>query len=390
MRIGYIYVAIFCKSVALRSSVPTYSIYIGKIWTFDFIAILLSNELFHINSLHATISKKEIDMEQRIMEVLRRMQPVLEDEELRELKNVLHMVFAGCDVAQKTEVQCVDDSWRIDLEDYLMSKALEGKSTDTVNRYRYELTRLLSYINKAVADITDGDISRYMRAYKSIREVQNSTLKGVRAVYSSFFVWLRDRDRVRRNPMVLVESIKVEKRVKRPFTDTEREQLLRSCATIRDKAMMEFLYSTAVRVSELASLDIDDIRWSTKDLIVYGKGGKERTVYLNERTNMYLQEYLQSRTDNNPALFVGLKSPHNRLSKAGIEDMIRRTGERAGVEKAHPHRFRGTSITNAINRGMPLQEASIMAGHAKTETTMLYCSVDQESVKYHHKKYLSA
>ena len=120
------------------------------------------------------------------------------------------------------------------------------------------------------------------------------------------------------------------------------------------------------------------------------QGGKERTVYLNERTNMYLQEYLQSRADNNPALFVGLKSPHNRLSKAGIEDMIRRTGERAGVEKAHPHRFRGTSITNAINRGMPLQEASIMAGHAKTETTMLYCSVDQESVKYHHKKYLSA
>lgn len=329
-------------------------------------------------------------MEQRIMEVLRRMQPVLEDEELRELKNVLHMVFSGCDIAQKTEIQCVDDSWRIDLEDYLMSKALEGKSTDTVNRYRYELTRLLSYINKSVADITDGDISSYMRAYKNIREVKNSTLKGVRAVYSSFFVWLRDRDRVRRNPMVLVESIKVEKRVKRPFTDTEREQLLRNCATIRDKAMMEFLYSTAVRVSELASLNIDDIRWSSKDLIVYGKGGKERTVYLNERTNMYLQEYLQSRADNNPALFVGLKSPHNRLSKAGIEDMIRRTGERAGVEKAHPHRFRGTSITNAINRGMPLQEASIMAGHAKTETTMLYCSVDQESVKYHHKKYLSA
>ena len=152
----------------------------------------------------------------------------------------------------------------------------------------------------------------------------------------------------------------------------------------------ELCHSTAVRVSELASLNIDDIRWSSKDLIVYGKGEKERTVYLNERTNMYLQEYLQSRTDNNPALFVGLKSPHNRLSKAGIEDMIRRTGERAGVEKAHPHRFRGTSITNAINRGMPLQEASIMAGHAKTETTMLYCNVDQESVKYHHKKYLSA
>ena len=222
------------------------------------------------------------------MEVLRRMPPVLEEGLLRELKNVLHMVFAGCDVAQKAEIQRLDNSWRIDMEDYLMSKALEGKSVDTVKRYRYELSRLLSYINKPVADITDGDISGYMRAYKSIREVQNSTLKGVRAVYSSFFVWLRDHDRIRKNPMVLVESIKVEKRVKRPFTDTEREQLLRNCATIRDKAMMEFLYSTAVRVSELASLNRDDIRWSSKDLIVYGKGGKERTVYLNERTNMYL------------------------------------------------------------------------------------------------------
>lgn len=175
-------------------------------------------------------------MEQKIMEVLRRMQPVLEEGLLRELKNVLHMVFAGCDVAQKAEIQCLDNSWRIDMEDYLMSKALEGKSVDTVKRYRYELSRLLSYINKPVADITDGDISGYMRAYKSIREVQNSTLKGVRAVYSSFFVWLRDRDRIRKNPMMLVESIKVAKRVKRPFTDTEREQLLRSCATIRDKA----------------------------------------------------------------------------------------------------------------------------------------------------------
>lgn len=329
-------------------------------------------------------------MEAKILEVLRKMQTVLREEDLLELKNVLHMVFAGCDLVEHTELQCMDDSWRVDLEDYLMAKALEGKSTDTVKRYRYEITRLLSYINKPVAKITDGDISGYLRAYKLIRKVKNSTLKGVRAAYSSFFGWLRDRDRIRKNPMALVEQIKVEKRLKRPFTDTDRERMLRSCKNIRDKAMMEFLYSTAVRVSELARLNIEDIRWSSKDLIVYGKGGKERTVYLNERTNMYLQEYLQSRTDDNPALFVGLKRPYKRLTKNGIEDMIRRTGRNASVEKAHPHRFRSTSITNALNRGMPLQEASIFAGHAKTETTMLYCSVDQESVKYHHKKYLSA
>ena len=329
-------------------------------------------------------------MEQKIMEVLRRMQPVLNEDELRELKSALQITFSGCDIVKQTELQCVDNSWMIDLEDYLMSRALEGKTVETVKRYRYELTRLLSYVNKPVANITDGDISGYLRLYKNIRKVKNSTLKGVRAAYSSLFAWLRDRDRIRKNPMILVEQIKIEKRVKRPFSDTDREKLLRSCKTLRDKAMMEFLYSTAVRVSELKNLNIEDIRWGTKDLIVYGKGGKERTVYLNERTHMYLQEYLQSRTDSNPALFVGVRKPYNRLTKTGIEDMIRRTGRRAGVEKAHPHRFRGTALTNALNRGMPLQEASIFAGHVKTETTMLYCTVDQESVKYHHKKYLSA
>ena len=273
-------------------------------------------------------------MEAKIMDVLRRMQLILDEVQLRELKEVLQMTFTGCRVIQETDLQVVDRSWEVDLEEFLMSKALEGKTVETVKRYRYELTRLLSYVNKPVANITDGDISGYLRAYKSIRKVKNSTLKGVRAAYSSFFGWLRDRDRVRRNPMVLVEQIKVEKRIKRPFSDTDREMLLRNCKVLRDKAMMEFLYSTAVRVSELKNLNIEDIRWSSKDLIVYGKGGKERTVYLNERTNMYLQEYLQSRTDNNPALFVGTRKPYNRLTKAGIEDMIRRTGRRAGVEKA--------------------------------------------------------
>ena len=190
--------------------------------------------------------------------------------------------------------------------------------------------------------------------------------------------------------MVLVEDIKVEKKLKKPFTDEERELLLRNCETLRDKAMMEFLYSTAVRVSELAALNKDDIRWTTKDLVVFGKGSKERTVYINDRTNMYMKEYLETRKDDNEALFVSLRSPHERLSKTGIEDIIRRTGKRAGVEKAHPHRFRRTAATNALNRGMPVQEVAQLLGHAKLETTMVYCSVDQAGVKYHHQKYLSA
>lgn len=329
-------------------------------------------------------------MERKIMEVLRRMQTVIAEEQLTELKNVLNMVFAGCELAENTELQVVDRSWAGDLEDFLMSKALEGKSKETIDRYRYELNRLLSYVNKGVADILPGDISGYMRMYKKIRQVSNQTLKNVRAVYSSFFAWLRDRDRIRKNPMILVEDIKVDQIIKKPFTDEEREKMFRACNSLRDKAMLEFLYSTAVRVSEFTRINRDDIRFGNKTLIVYGKGGKERRVYLNERTNMYLKEYLQSRTDDNPALFVGIRLPHGRMTKAGVEDAIRRIGKKAGVQKAHPHRFRRTSTTNAINRGMPMQEAMIFAGHAKPETTMRYCTVDHEAVQYHHKKYLSA
>lgn len=329
-------------------------------------------------------------MERKIMEVLRRMQTALQEGQLNELKNVLNMVFAGCELAENTDLQVVDRSWLGDLEDFLVSKALEGKSPETVNRYRYELNRLLSYVNKSVSDILPGDISGYMRMYKKIRQVSNQTLKNVRTVYSSFFTWLRDRGRIRKNPMMLVEDVKVESVIRKPYSDEDREKMFRACTTLRDKAMLEFLYSTAVRVSELARLDRKDIRFGTKDIIVYGKGAKERRVYLNDRTNMYMREYLQSRTDDNPALFVGVRIPHSRMTKAGIEDAIRRIGRRAGVEKAHPHRFRRTALTNALNRGMPLQEAMLIAGHAKPETTMRYCTVDMEAVQYHHKKYLSA
>ena len=329
-------------------------------------------------------------MERKIMEVLRRMQTVLQEGQLNELRNVLIMVFAGCELAENTDLQVVDRSWLGDLEDFLVSKALEGKSPETVNRYRYELNRLLSYVNKSVSDILPGDISGYMRMYKKIRQVSNQTLKNVRTVYSSFFTWLRDRGRIRKNPMMLVEDVKVESVIRKPYSDEDREKMFRACTTLRDKAMLEFLYSTAVRVSELARLDRKDIRFGTKDIIVYGKGAKERRVYLNDRTNMYMREYLQSRTDDNPALFVGVRIPHGRMTKAGIEDAIRRIGRRAGVEKAHPHRFRRTALTNALNRGMPLQEAMLIAGHAKPETTMRYCTVDMEAVQYHHKKYLSA
>lgn len=328
--------------------------------------------------------------EQLINRILYCMQDILQEGEMMELKNVLQNVLCTYRVeSERQELRIVDVSWRDDLEDYLMAKTLEGKSPATVKRYRYELSRLLSYVNKSVMDIVDTDISGYLRTYKQLRNICNQTLKNVRTVYSSFFGWLRDRNRIQSNPMVLVEQIKVEKKIKKPYTDAERELMLRTCKSIRDKAIIEMMYSTAVRVSELAALNKEDVRFTSKDLIVFGKGAKERVTYLNERSHMYLKEYLESRTDNNPALFVSEKKPYRRLSKSGLEDLVRRTGQRVDVH-AYPHRFRRTAATNALNRGMPVQEVAQFLGHAKLETTMLYCTVERESVQYHHKKYLSA
>ena len=328
--------------------------------------------------------------ERMINQVLYGMQEILEETQLSELKTVLQNVMCGYRVEpENQEIMVLDDSWRDDLESYLMAKALEGKSAATIKRYRYELNRLLSYVNKAVEKIRSGDISGYMRAYKRARRISNQTLKNIRAVFSSFFGWLRDRDRVRKNPMVQVEQIKVEKKIRKPYSDTEREKMLRNCRSLRDKALLEFLYSTAVRVSELSALNISDVRFGTRDMIVFGKGAKERVVYLNERSNMYLLEYLAIRDDNNPALFVSERSPHRRLTKSGVEDIVRKTGRKAGVH-AFPHRFRRTAATNALNRGMPVQEVAKLLGHSKLETTMEYCTVEQESVKFHHGKYLSA
>lgn len=328
--------------------------------------------------------------EQLVNKVLYSMQEVLSEEQLRELKGVLQGVLCLYKVeSEKQELRVIDDSWQDDLEDYLMAKALEGKSVETIHRYRYELSRLLSYINKAVWNIRPEDISGYMRAYKRLRGISNSTLKNVRAVYSSFFGWLHARGRIQINIMAMVEQIKVEIKIRKPYTDEEREKMFRECRTVRDRAILECFYSTAIRVSELTSLNRKDIRFTTKDLTVFGKGAKERITYLNERSHMYLKEYLESRTDDNPALFVSERAPHQRLTKGGIQYIIRSIGRKVDVH-AHPHKFRRTALTNAMNRGMPLQEAMILAGHSKPETTMMYCTVNQESVQYHHKKYLSA
>lgn len=328
--------------------------------------------------------------EQLISKVLMCMQDTLSNQQMMKLKSVMNSIMVNYVVEpEKQELFVMDDTWEVILQEYLATKVLEGKSSGTVNRYKYELNRLLTFVNKSIADIKSNDITKYMISYKAIKHVSNSTLKNIRAVFSSFFGWAYNRGYISRNIVTMVEQIKVERKIRKPYTDEEREKMFRACKTRRDRALLECFYSTALRVSELASLNIDDIRFKTKDLIVFGKGAKERVVYLNERSHMYLKEYLESRTDNNPALFVSEKFPYQRLSKTGIESIIRKLGKSLNIH-AYPHKFRRTSLTNALNRGMPLQEVMILAGHSKPETTMMYCTISQDSVQFHHKKYLSA
>ena len=322
-----------------------------------------------------------------VYEIIGRMESILSLDQLKVLESVL-MLYDN--TSKNTKPMYVDTDWQYDLQDFLTSKFLGGLSEKTIERYQYELHRMPSYINKSVDKITSEDISMYLKIYKRLREVSLTTLKNVRAVYSSFFNWLRDHDKIHTNPCSKVERIKVPYKIHSAYSEEEKERLFRNCKCIRDRALTETLYSTAMRVSELVSVDIDDINWTDKSIVIVGKGGKQREVFLNDRSLMYIQEYLSTRDDSDPALFVTLRNPHKRMTICTVEAVMNKLGKAANVKNCHPHRWRRTSIINALNKGMPLQEASIIAGHASTDTTLLYWNYNKNLLKLHHSQYLGS
>lgn len=324
-------------------------------------------------------------------EILQCLQPDLNDCQLERLRNTLYIKMYNYDIVEiKAELVEYDDSDMRLINLFLNTKLVEGRSKRTVERYKLVLRMLSEYFAKGVRNIDTNDLRYYLAKYKADRGVCNNTLDGMRRVISSFFAWLSDEGYIVKNPTRRLNQIKVEKTIKKPLSDEERERLKCICTRERDLALLEFLYSTGVRVGELVGLDRKDIRFQNGDCIVFGKGGKEREVYLNASSCLHLKNYLECRSDQNTALFVSEKAPYTRLTISGVEDILRRLGRKAGVEKVHPHRYRRTAATNALNRGMPLQEVSKMLGHAKTETTMIYCTINEESLRFNHKKYLSA
>lgn len=326
-----------------------------------------------------------------IMNIMQQMSNSLSETQLSELKTVLYISLQNYEITPKSnELIEYDNTNHKYLRLFLISKGAAGLSQRTLDNYELTISMFLNTVNKSLNDYTDSDFICYLEVYRRTRNVSFSRIKNMQSALSSFWTWLYKKHYVKSNPVAALDSIKLPKKIKHPFSDEERELLKINCTQLRDLAIMEFLYSTGVRISELTSLDIDDISFSDKDCTVYGKGGKDREVYINAPTCIYLKKYLESRKDENPALFVSLKKPHKRLSKNGIEAILRKLGLKCGINNVHPHRFRRTMATNALNRGMPIEQVSRLLGHSKLDTTQIYCTVSQENVRLSHRKYLSA
>ena len=329
--------------------------------------------------------------EQIVMDILREMTAILTQEQLMRLKEVVRVQLCGYDIRKKeTALMRTDQNWLNYLHMYLDGFRQNGKSTGTIEQYNLHLSRMLSYVAKNVQDIEDDDLISYMYKYRALRKVSNRYLNNMRLVFNCFFRWLQRRKVILRNPVDGLEPIKYRQVVKKPLSPEELEKVRCACERERDLAIVEFLYSSAVRVSELCQLNREDVSWQADDVLVLGKGNKEREVYLNARAHLHLRQYLESRNDNDPALFVSAKAPHQRLTRAGIRNILSRIGAIAGVENVHPHRFRRTSATDLLRMGMPIEQVQELLGHVKIETTRLYCTVTKDQVRASHRRYMSA
>lgn len=326
-----------------------------------------------------------------ITQVLAIMMGIISQEQCGELKTALYMALQEYEIEKRcTELLDLDTSYIHYMQLFLARKKTEGKSERTINLYKLHLTRMLQSLNMAVDKITENDLFVYLARYKKDNNVSNAYLDNIRLVFSSFFGWLNAKGYIPKNPTAGLEPIKVEKKIKQPFSDEELEKLRRICEQERDLALIEFLYSTGVRVSELVALNRKDIDFYGKNVVVYGKGSKERETYLNAASCLHLKAYLEGRTDDNEALFVSERTPHTRITVAGVEKILRRIGKDAGVTKVHPHRFRRTMATNVLKKGMPLEEVRELLGHTKLDTTMIYCTISKENVKHSHQRLMSA
>ncbi|TGY93623.1 hypothetical protein E5329_17865 [Petralouisia muris] len=328
--------------------------------------------------------------EQIIQKVVRALEGRVDARTADMIQDVLIMELSNYEVQERsTEVTIVDGSAEKMLKKFLATKRIEGIAESTLHRYADENRKLIHFLGKPLYDVTTYDIRFYLsyRREKAETKVSNRTLDGMRRCYSSFFSWLSAEGLIGRNPCAAIKQIKYRKEVKKPFSAVELEKLRMACTNTRDLALLDFLYCTGCRVSEVARLNISDIDFECMECTVLGKGNKERTVYLSEVAAMNLGNYLSSRKDKNEALFTGKGT--ERLGKNGIEVLLKKIGKKAGVQNVHPHRYRRTLATNLLDRGMNIQDVAVILGHADLKTTQVYCYISQKNVKNAYNKYAS-
>lgn len=274
------------------------------------------------------------------------------------------------------------------LKIFLSAKEVEGCSQKTITYYKATIKKMLNTSNKNIGEITTDDIRIYLSNFKEKNNSSKVTIDNIRRIFSSFFSFLEDEDYIGKNPVKRIHRIKTGRVVKEILTDENLEILRDNSKHIRDLAIIELLISTGIRVGELVHLNIDDINFHERECIVFGKGESQRPVYFDARTKIHLIKYINSRHDNNPALFVTLNKPHNRLGIGGVETRLRKLGKKLNINKVHPHKFRRTLATNAIDKGMPIEQVQKLLGHIQIDTTMQYAMVNQNNVKIAHRKYI--
>ena len=325
-----------------------------------------------------------------ISEITRKMLPYLDNAQMERLQDVLVHCLWSVQIQpneENTEPQPTETNEDL-LNMFISAKRVEGCSNKTLRYYETSLLRLFKEINTHVTHIRTDDLRNYLSDYQEKTDCSKSNIDNIRRIMSSFFTWLEDESYIIKSPVRRIHKIRSTQTVKETYTDESLETMRDQCGCIRDLAMIDMLASTGMRVGELVRLNIKDIDFENRECVVFGKGSKERPVYFDARTKIHLKNYLASRTDDNPALFVSLLSPHKRLEISGVEVRLRKLGRRLGITKVHPHKFRRTLATRAIDKGMPIEQVQQLLGHAKIDTTMHYAMVSQNNVKISHRKYI--
>jgi len=322
--------------------------------------------------------------EKLINDVIQTMMPYLNCNQIKMLNDVLVSALCGKEVKN-----IISDESEINLVDLFVSaKRVEGLSEKSLHYYKKTIDNMNKKINKSAQFITTDDLRSYLSDYQENNKSSKVTIDNIRRILSTYFSWLEDENYILKSPIRRIHKIKSATVVKEVYSDECLEKMRDNCSSIRDLAIVDILASTGMRVGELVLLNKEDVNFQERECKVLGKGNKERIVYFDARTKLHLQEYLNSRKDNNDALFVGLNAPFKRISIGAIELRIRNLGKELDINKAHPHKFRRTLATKAIDKGMPIEQLQVLLGHKRIDTTLQYAMVNQANVKASHKKYI--